>query len=165
MIKLTITKSNGILSIHLYNDGPLLSSTPTEGIGLNNIQKRLEKLYGSNFKFELENDKSGNGVNSILEILWAIKPMIESNTIKVIIADDEPAARKVIAHFLTEHAGFELIDECADGQTALSMILENKPDLVFLDIQMPELSGIEIIAQLEAPMPIIVFVTAYDNMR
>lgn len=89
--------------------------------------------------------------------------MSDSSTISVIIADDEPVARQLLAHFLAEEDDFELIGEYGDGQSALQAIAEKKPDLVLLDIEMPELSGIELISQLEAPLPLIVFVTAYHD--
>lgn len=68
LIRLEIKKAAGFLRVKIYNDGPLLNGHITEGIGLSNIQQRLEKLYGSDFDFSLDNDVSGNGVNSNLSI-------------------------------------------------------------------------------------------------
>ncbi|MCE7995381.1 MAG: histidine kinase [Roseivirga sp.] len=67
-ISLKIRRRGNLLEAKIYNDGPLLDDDITEGIGLRNIQQRLEKLYSSNFEFSLENDDSGNGVNSNLSI-------------------------------------------------------------------------------------------------
>ncbi len=89
--------------------------------------------------------------------------MSEAPTISVIIADDEPVARQLLAHFLSEETDFELVGEYGDGQAALQAIAEKKPDLVLLDIEMPELSGIDLVSHLEAPLPLIVFVTAYHD--
>ncbi len=79
------------------------------------------------------------------------------------IADDESAARKLIGHFLNEEVDFEVIAECGDGLETLETIQKRKPDLVFLDIEMPEISGIELISQLENPLPVIIFITAYNE--
>lgn len=87
--------------------------------------------------------------------------MSQAATISVIIADDEPVARQLLAHFLSEETDFELVGEYGDGQAALQAITEKKPDLLLLDIEMPELSGIDLVSHLEAPLPLIVFVTAY----
>ncbi|MBO3697348.1 LytTR family DNA-binding domain-containing protein [Roseivirga sp. E12] len=86
-----------------------------------------------------------------------------SSKITVLVADDEPVARQVILHFLHEEEDFEVIAECGDGRDALEKIEDLKPQLVFLDIEMPEISGIELISQLSAPLPTIVFVTAYNK--
>ena len=87
---------------------------------------------------------------------------MESAKIKVIIVDDEEPARKLIANFLKENPDFEIIDECAEGFSAVKKINELQPDLVFLDIQMPKLTGMEVLELLDN-IPLIVFVTAYDE--
>jgi two-component system LytT family response regulator len=89
--------------------------------------------------------------------------MTDTPPISVIIADDEPVARQLLAHLLAEEAGFELVAQYGDGQSTVQGIAEHKPDLVLLDIEMPELSGIDLISQLEPPLPLIVFVTAYHD--
>ncbi|MCK5823524.1 MAG: response regulator [Bacteroidales bacterium] len=87
---------------------------------------------------------------------------MKNDKIKVIIVDDEEPARKLIANFLKDDYDFEIIDECADGFSAAKKINELQPDLVFLDIQMPKLTGLEVIELLDN-IPFIVFVTAYDE--
>lgn len=84
------------------------------------------------------------------------------NTYKVLIIDDEEPARKLISSFLNENKEFEIIGECADGFTAVKQINEQLPDVVFLDIQMPKLTGLEVIELIDKN-PLIVFVTAYDE--
>ena len=88
--------------------------------------------------------------------------MMSNQTIKVIVVDDEEPARKLIAKFLTENNNFEIIEQCSDGFSAVKKINELKPDLVFLDIQMPKLSGLEVLELLEES-PMIVFITAFDE--
>ncbi len=78
--------------------------------------------------------------------------------------DDEPLAREKIFQLLQAESGLEIIDQCGDGQSAVQSIEQKKPDLVFLDIQMPELNGFEVLGALEPDeIPVIVFVTAYDQ--
>jgi two-component system LytT family response regulator len=83
-------------------------------------------------------------------------------TYKAIIIDDEKPARDIIRTFLQDIAGIEVITECSDGFAGLKAIQEMKPDLVFLDIQMPKLTGFEVLELIENP-PLIIFSTAYDQ--
>jgi len=86
------------------------------------------------------------------------------NTIKALIVDDEPLARERIKRFLTDERDIELIGECADGQEAVSAIQTLAPDLVFLDIQIPELDGFGVLEAVGVEqMPAVIFVTAYDR--
>ena len=85
------------------------------------------------------------------------------DSISVLIVDDEPVARQLIKHFLSEESDFHVVGECGDGEEAIASIKALKPKLVFLDIEMPEMSGIELIAKLPDPIPTIVFVTAYNQ--
>ncbi len=84
--------------------------------------------------------------------------------IRALIVDDEPLTRERIRTLLAEHRDVEVIGECRDGQEAVNAILAEHPDLVFLDVQMPELDGFEVIKALSAEdLPAIVFVTAFDE--
>ncbi len=84
--------------------------------------------------------------------------------IKAIIVDDEPQARESISHLLKEVNDVEVVDQCDNGQDAIEAISEHQPDLVFLDIQMPELNGFEVAERIDAESdPYIVFVTAFDE--
>jgi len=84
--------------------------------------------------------------------------------IKVLIVDDEPLARKGIALRLRESPDMEIVGMCSDGKQAIQRIPELAPDLVFLDIQMPLVSGIEVLRALPpATLPVIIFLTAFDE--
>jgi two-component system LytT family response regulator len=84
-------------------------------------------------------------------------------TIRALIVDDEPLSRERIRMLLARHPQVQVIGECADGGEAVAAIRAQAPDLVFLDIQMPELDGFEVLEQLEGTrMPAVIFVTAYD---
>jgi len=82
--------------------------------------------------------------------------------IRIVIIDDETPAREIIKYYLQEVESVEVIAECADGFTGLKTISSMKPDLVFLDIQMPRLTGIELLEVL-TEKPEIIFTTAYDQ--
>jgi two-component system, LytTR family, response regulator len=84
--------------------------------------------------------------------------------IKILIVDDEPLAREGIRVQLQTDAEVEIVAECANGLEAVSAIREYRPDLVFLDVQMPELGGFDVLEEIGADkMPSVVFVTAYDK--
>jgi two-component system LytT family response regulator len=82
--------------------------------------------------------------------------------IRIVIIDDETPAREIIKHYLQEVEAIEIVAECADGFSGLKTISAVKPDLVFLDIQMPRLTGIELVEVL-TEKPEIIFTTAYDQ--
>jgi two-component system, LytTR family, response regulator len=84
--------------------------------------------------------------------------------IRALIVDDEPIARAGIRTLLGTEADVTVIGECRDGAEAVAKIRAGRPDLVFLDVQMPELDGFEVLSALEPnDLPAIVFVTAYDE--
>jgi len=84
-------------------------------------------------------------------------------SIRTLVVDDEPLARRAIRRFLGKHDGVDVIGECGDGESAVRAIRERKPDLVFLDIQMPEIDGFQVLSEIGADeMPVTIFVTAYD---
>ena len=83
---------------------------------------------------------------------------------RILIVDDEPLARRKIRIFLEPEHDVEIVGECADGAQAVDAIRELRPDLVFLDVQMPVLDGFAIIETVGLPhMPQIIFVTAHDH--
>lgn len=83
--------------------------------------------------------------------------------IRTLIVDDEPLAREGIRLRLIEEPDIQIVGECNDGPSALAAISRTRPDLVFLDVQMPEMDGFEVLAQLNTDtIPVIIFVTAYD---
>jgi two-component system LytT family response regulator len=84
--------------------------------------------------------------------------------ISIIIADDEPLARERVRSLLQGEADVEIVGECADGAQALKETQKRKPDLLFLDVQMPRLNGFEVLEALSpGPLPVVIFTTAYDE--
>ncbi len=83
---------------------------------------------------------------------------------KALIVDDETLARKRISNLLTTVEKITVVEECSNGKTAIQRINELKPDLVFLDINMKDMNGFEVLQNVTiTPKPIVVFVTAYDH--
>lgn len=82
--------------------------------------------------------------------------------IRVLIIEDETPARELIKYMLKDHPGIEVIGECADGFCGAREIKEKRPDLIFLDIQMPKLTGFELLEVLDEK-PEVIFTTAFDQ--
>lgn len=81
----------------------------------------------------------------------------------VIVVDDEPLARDRVRGLLEAEENIEIIAECGDGADALEAIARQRPDILILDIHMPEMDGFQMLAQLRAPLPVVIFTTAYDQ--
>ncbi len=83
-------------------------------------------------------------------------------TVRILVVDDEPPARSRIRQLLDRRGNTQVVGEARNGAEALKLIQRLKPDLVFLDIQMPDLNGFDLLKQLDC-LPMVVFVTAYDQ--
>ena len=83
--------------------------------------------------------------------------------LRTVIVDDEAAARAILEEYLADHPEVEVVAECANGFEAVKAIAELAPDLVLLDVQMPKLSGFEVLELAGGGVPAVVFVTAYDQ--
>src|SRR5215204_2907958 len=90
--------------------------------------------------------------------------MTDAVRIRALVVDDEPLARDMIREMLASDSEVEVVGECANGREAIEAIKASTPDLVFLDIQMPELGGFEVLQSLDPnTTPYVIFVTAYDQ--
>ena len=90
--------------------------------------------------------------------------MTNARRIRALVVDDEPLAREMIREMLGADSDVEIVAECSNGREAVDAIKSLRPDLVFLDIQMPELGGFEVLASFEPEStPYVIFVTAYDQ--
>lgn len=84
--------------------------------------------------------------------------------IEALIIDDEPLAREKVRGFLDNEGDIQIVAECRDGKEALEAIEEHRPQLVFLDVQMPEMDGFEVLANVEPDhLPTVIFTTAFDQ--
>jgi two-component system, LytTR family, response regulator len=87
-----------------------------------------------------------------------------SGKLRVLVVDDEPLARSGIAALASRDDDIEIVGECGDGKLAVESILELAPDLVLLDVQMPEMTGFDVLHAIGADkMPAVIFITAYDH--
>ena len=87
-------------------------------------------------------------------------------SLRALIVDDEPLARRRVVQLLDGEPDVEVVGECEDGAEAIEAIDALRPDLLFLDVQMPEVTGLDVVAKLaesDGPVPAIVFATAYDE--
>lgn len=90
--------------------------------------------------------------------------MTDATRIRALVVDDEPLAREMIREMLDSDSEVEIVGECANGREAVEAIKSSAPDIVFLDIQMPELGGFEVLESLEPNASLyVIFVTAYDQ--
>src|SRR5262249_13172567 len=90
--------------------------------------------------------------------------MRTNETIRTLIADDEPLARTLVRKMLEPYRDVHVLAECESGLEAIEQIGLHHPDLVFLDVQMPEVDGFEVIEALDTTrLPLVIFVTAYDR--
>lgn len=89
---------------------------------------------------------------------------MDSPVIRAMIVDDEPAARGAVAMLLTEHPAVQVVGEATNGREAVDLVRRLRPDLLFLDIQMPDKDGFDVLATLGSDVPAgVVFVTAHDE--
>src|SRR5688572_33254840 len=90
--------------------------------------------------------------------------MTDATRIRALVVDDEPLARAMIREMLESDSEVEIVGECTNGREAVEAIKSSTPDIVFLDIQMPEIGGFEVLESLDAnATPYVIFVTAYDQ--
>jgi len=82
--------------------------------------------------------------------------------IRTILIDDEPLARDVVKHYLSDFPHIEVVAECNDGFEGIKAITQHQPDFIFLDIQMPKINGFEMLELVEKP-PAVIFTTAFDE--
>ena len=84
-------------------------------------------------------------------------------TLRVAIVDDEPVARRRMRRMLRREDDLDVVAEAGDGRGAIEAIVTHRPDLVFLDVQMPEFDGFEVVREVGTQVPAVVFVTAFDR--
>jgi two-component system LytT family response regulator len=88
----------------------------------------------------------------------------DARVLRVLVVDDEPLGRQRVLDLLEEESGVEVVGVAADGVAAVEAIRSARPDLVFLDVQMPRMSGLDVVQAIgPREMPATIFVTAYDQ--
>jgi two-component system, LytTR family, response regulator len=89
--------------------------------------------------------------------------LTENRKIRVLIVDDEPLGRAMVHRMLEAHPEVEIVGVCENGGEAVAAVEAKAPDLIFLDVQMPEIDGFGVLKNLKENRPVIIFVTAYDE--
>lgn len=90
--------------------------------------------------------------------------LTENKTMRVLVVDDEELGRKMVRRMLENYSEVEIIGECESGEEAITEINAKSPDLVFLDVQMPEIDGFMVLSKInQEHLPFVIFVTAYDE--
>lgn len=82
--------------------------------------------------------------------------------IKTVLIDDEPLARSIVSEYLRSYQDIQIVQECNDGFEGVKAITQHKPDLIFLDVQMPKINGFEMLELIDEP-PDVIFTTAFDE--
>src|SRR5690606_10903807 len=82
--------------------------------------------------------------------------------IRTVLIDDEPLSREIVKSYLQSYPDFEVVEECNDGFEGVKAIQQHRPDLIFLDIQMPKINGFEMLELIDDP-PAVIFITAFDE--
>ena len=138
------------------------------GIGLRNVNERLRVIYGANYQLHLHSVPGQGTLGAHRDSRAAssrTRHGLTMRAIRVLVVDDEQLAREELCFLLGQAGGVEIVGQAADGVEALRLAGELRPDVVFLDVQMPGLTGFEVARRLiEADVPPqLVFVTAFDQ--
>jgi two-component system LytT family response regulator len=84
-------------------------------------------------------------------------------TLRTVLVDDEPLARRRLRRLVASLGGVEIVGEAGDGERAVEVVRTTRPDLLLLDVQMPELDGVGVVRRLKPPRPLVIFVTAFET--
>jgi two-component system, LytTR family, response regulator len=84
-------------------------------------------------------------------------------TLRTVLVDDEPLARRRLRRLVASLGGVEIVGEAGDGERAVEIVRTTRPDLLLLDVQMPELDGVGVVRRLKPPRPLVIFVTAFES--
>ena len=157
----------GKLHLVVRDDGVgLRTGAPVrEGVGLSITRERLRQLYGADQRLRAGIGSRGRrGLQPFVPVSAGSRGDVTAPPIRALIVDDEPLARARLRTLLAKHADMQVVGECAEGSEATAAIGRVRPDVVFLDIQMTEQTGLDVAAALEQrALPAIVFVTAHER--
>ena len=166
LVGISSAVENGHLRLTVYDNGAGLPDDwqlkGSAGIGLANTAARLQQLYDDNHQFDIRN-RDGGGVEVVI-VMPLRTSSVMSAKIRTLIVDDEPLARRNLRLLLEKDPQIEILDECRNGREAVKAINTLSPDLIFLDIQMPEMDGFDVLARVGPEhIQAIIFVTAFDQ--
>ena len=144
-----------------------LETAFNDGIGLSNVNERLRVIYGARSTLRLASSSAAARRSASRSPTSSPRsaPVPDDLHLRAVVVDDEQLARDELCYLLDEVGGVEVVGQAGNGLEALEAIGRSQPDLVFLDVQMPGLTGFEVARRLvdrEPPITVI-FVTAYDQ--
>ncbi len=157
------TPSDARLYLAIADNGPgpdgIVRGT---GVGLANTRDRLLALYGDAAGFVSNGARTAGPSPSSNSL--PVRSQLPMPDLRVLVADDEPPARQRVLDLLAREDGVDVVGEAGTGTEAAGLIRALRPDLVFLDVQMPGMTGLEVLREIgPEAMPVVVFVTAYDR--
>ena len=135
------------------------------GLGLANTRARLKQLYGDAAELRTENGQPGGAQVTMVLPFHVVEPGAhDDEAMNALIVDDEPLAREGMTLLLKEEPSITAIVVARNGAEAVDAIRDHRPDLVLLDVQMPEMDGFGVLREIGAEhMPPVIFVTAHDR--
>ncbi len=160
-VRLEARRAGNRLRIVIENPfDPDAPARPRGGLGLRLVRERLAALYGADAIFAAKR-LDGRHL-AIISVPARVGRSLVTEPVRVLVVDDEEPARTLLAEILSRAPGVRVVGECRNGFEAVRAAAEERPDAVFLDIEMPKLDGLEV-AELLDPAIAVVFVTAYDQ--
>ena len=169
-VSITASVIEGQLRIDIENDrteGLLQSGDEGNGLGLANTKTRLEKLYGEQGSVTATTAQNNRFLVSIqFPLTTASSSFSRGRTmnIRVLVVDDEPLARVGITTRLSAYSDMLVVGECSTGEEARAKIPQVSPDLIFVDVEMPGISGLDLLRELPREQArCIVFLTAHEE--
>ena len=158
-------RRDGRLHLTVRDDGVGLPEgrRVRDGVGLANTRARLRQLYGARQSLDVVGAEGGGRRRPsdapVPDRLTPVGPALS-----VLVADDEPPARRLVQSLLERHADVRVVGEAGSGREAVAAVRRLRPDVVFLDVQMPEGDGFDVVREVGPErMPAVVFATAYDE--
>ena len=167
-IRIAASRSDGRLSVSVYDDEPpaVKWENMQSGIGMANIRRPPQEPLRRCVRPEHAQSGSRRRASNCLCSVQGVIVFAERHPgkIRAVIVDDEPLARASLSVLLRPDPEIEIVGECGSGVEAPEEIRRTKPDLLFLDVHMPECDGFDVLELLGKDVPpAVVFVTAYDQ--
>lgn len=159
MLSVTAARNGDTLTLGVLNDGQLLPKQILEGVGISNTRERACAVWRC-----IVVDAAKYCQRRARHDYPSLSRKLMEGPLRALIIDDEPLARSNLAVLLARDPAITLVGQCGSAEEALAALTAAKPDLVFLDVEMPECDGFELLDRIgPAPAFAIVFVTAHHQ--
>jgi CheY-like chemotaxis protein len=165
-VRVRARRAGGALELEVDDDGPGFAGAVDArngGVGLANTRERLALLHGAAATLECSNPPEGGGRVRI-RLPWRDGSEGGAPVIRVALVDDEPVAREGLRMWLASEPDVEIAGEAGTPREAIALVLRERPDLLFLDVQMPDADGFSVLEAVSREhLPEVVFVTAHER--